>query len=91
MTCPHCGAADAAGRFCSACGQPLPASCPECQAPLVSSVKFCGECGTRVVGGTTAKQRTTEHDAGERRQLTVLFCDLVGSTELSGRLDPDPI
>jgi class 3 adenylate cyclase len=24
----------------------------------------------------------------ERRQLTVLFCDLVGSTELSGRLDP---
>jgi class 3 adenylate cyclase len=25
----------------------------------------------------------------ERRQLTVLFCDLVGSTELVGRLDPE--
>lgn len=25
----------------------------------------------------------------ERRQLTVMFCDLVGSTELSGRLDPE--
>jgi hypothetical protein len=25
----------------------------------------------------------------ERRQLTVLFCDLVGSTELSHRLDPE--
>ena len=25
----------------------------------------------------------------ERRQLTVLFCDLVGSTELSGQLDPE--
>jgi class 3 adenylate cyclase len=25
----------------------------------------------------------------ERRQVTVLFCDLVGSTELSGRLDPE--
>src|SRR6266403_3316210 len=25
----------------------------------------------------------------ERRQLTVLFCDLVGSTELSGRHDPE--
>ena len=24
----------------------------------------------------------------ERRQLTVMFCDLVGSTDLSGRLDP---
>src|SRR5262249_3818377 len=27
--------------------------------------------------------------AGERRHLTVLFCDLVGSTELSARLDPE--
>ena len=26
---------------------------------------------------------------GERRQLTVLFCDLVGSTELSGSMDPE--
>src|SRR5262249_17245396 len=25
----------------------------------------------------------------ERRQLTVMFCDLVGSTELSRRLDPE--
>jgi class 3 adenylate cyclase len=27
----------------------------------------------------------------ERRQLTVLFCDLVGSTELSARLDPEEL
>jgi class 3 adenylate cyclase/tetratricopeptide (TPR) repeat protein len=27
--------------------------------------------------------------AGERRHLTVLFCDLVGSTEIAGRLDPE--
>jgi class 3 adenylate cyclase/predicted ATPase len=27
----------------------------------------------------------------ERRQLTVLFCDLVGSTQLSGRLDPEDL
>ena len=26
---------------------------------------------------------------GERRHLTVLFCDLVGSTEISARLDPE--
>jgi SAM domain (Sterile alpha motif) len=31
---------------------------------------------------------TTSREA-ERRQLTVLFCDLVGSTELSARLDPE--
>jgi class 3 adenylate cyclase/tetratricopeptide (TPR) repeat protein len=27
--------------------------------------------------------------AGERRHLTVLFCDLVGSTEIAARLDPE--
>jgi len=27
--------------------------------------------------------------AAERRQLTVLFCDLVDSTALAGRLDPE--
>ena len=28
------------------------------------------------------------HAAAERRQLTVMFCDLVGSTAISTRLDP---
>jgi class 3 adenylate cyclase len=27
--------------------------------------------------------------AGERRHLTVLFCDLVGSTEIAAQLDPE--
>ncbi len=27
----------------------------------------------------------------ERRQLTVMFCDLVGSTDLSGKLDPEDL
>jgi class 3 adenylate cyclase/predicted ATPase len=29
--------------------------------------------------------------AAERRQLTVMFCDLVGSTELAARLDPEDL
>jgi class 3 adenylate cyclase len=31
----------------------------------------------------------TPQVSAERRQLTVMFCDLVGSTALSGRLDPE--
>ena len=31
------------------------------------------------------------HDTAERRQLTVIFCDLVGSTELSTQLDPEDL
>src|SRR5215831_2745452 len=36
-----------------------------------------------------ASTGTRPQDAAERRQLTVMFCDLVGSTSLSGRLDPE--
>ena len=40
-----------------------------------------------VVAGSAA--RTPAEDAAERRQLTVMFCDLVGSTALSAGLDPE--
>jgi class 3 adenylate cyclase len=33
----------------------------------------------------------TPQDAAERRQLTVMFCDLVGPTALSARLDPEDL
>ena len=32
-----------------------------------------------------------QHSSAERRQLTVLFCDLVGSTALSAQLDPEEL
>jgi class 3 adenylate cyclase len=35
-----------------------------------------------------AKRR---QDGAERRQLSVMFCDLVGSTALSSRLDPEDL
>jgi class 3 adenylate cyclase len=37
----------------------------------------------------TSLVRPSPKDAAERRQLTVMFCDLVGSTALSARLDPE--
>jgi class 3 adenylate cyclase/tetratricopeptide (TPR) repeat protein len=37
----------------------------------------------------TGRGRPSPDDAAERRQLTVMFCDLVGSTALSARLDPE--
>ena len=38
-----------------------------------------------------APSAAPESTAGERRQLTVMFCDLVGSTALSERLDPEDL
>jgi class 3 adenylate cyclase/predicted negative regulator of RcsB-dependent stress response len=40
--------------------------------------------------GITPTQEATAASA-ERRQLTVMFCDLVGSTALSARLDPEDL
>src|SRR4051794_25809890 len=37
----------------------------------------------------TAIVPPSSHGEAERRQLTVMFCDLVGSTALATRLDPE--
>jgi class 3 adenylate cyclase/predicted ATPase len=41
--------------------------------------------------GDAAPEAVTPAAAAERRQLTVMFCDLVGSTALSTRLDPEDL
>ena len=40
-------------------------------------------------GEVVSKEATATSGDAERRQLTVMFCDLVGSTELSQQLDPE--
>src|SRR5215831_16124613 len=39
----------------------------------------------------TAETDDAARSDAERRQLTVMFCDLVGSTALSARLDPEDL
>ena len=63
--------------------------CPTCSHENVAAVKYCAECGARLA-------RVTDDPApldlaSERRQLTVMFCDLVDSTRLSGALDPEDL
>jgi class 3 adenylate cyclase len=62
---------------------------------LTAIAALGGEPPTRVVAQpatsvTSAPTSPPPIDA-ERRQLTVMFCDLVGSTELSTRLDPEDL
>jgi class 3 adenylate cyclase/tetratricopeptide (TPR) repeat protein len=51
-----------------------------CGAPLSEEARFCSNCGAPVAGGL---------ETDERRMVTVLFADLVDSTGLAGRLDPE--
>ncbi|ATU94371.1 ATP-binding protein [Phyllobacterium zundukense] len=44
-----------------------------------------------VVAEPVARARSPEEVSAERRQLTVMFCDLVGSTPLSVEFDPEDV
>lgn len=102
MRCPSCAHENREGRrFCVECGARLELICPSCGVPYEVGEKFCGECGTALAGqappGASPQRQPPSHQGeipppdGERRQLTVLFCDLVGSTALSTRLDPEEL
>jgi hypothetical protein len=95
MRCSKCDSDNREGRkFCTSCGTPLVASCPKCGTPIQAGEKFCGECGTALADAVPAAATAhtvpvTASARGERRHLTVLFCDLVGSTEIAAQLDPE--
>ena len=97
MECPNCRADIPEGnRFCEACGAPAPIRCPSCGEPASPGAKFCGKCGAALTVGASPRRdaapaRAPPPSAPERRQLTVMFCDLVGSTALSARLDPEDL
>jgi predicted ATPase/class 3 adenylate cyclase len=90
MQCPQCQTECRDGqRFCSECGTGLPLFCPDCGHGNIAGAKFCGQCGRALASGTAAGAVAPRDDASERRQLTVMFCDLADSTALSQRLDPE--
>jgi predicted ATPase/class 3 adenylate cyclase len=95
MRCSNCGIENpVGGKFCSECGSALARDCPRCSAGNAPASKFCGDCGAslKTTDDTPAIQKPPIQErevVGERRHLTVLFCDLVGSTEISARLDPE--
>jgi class 3 adenylate cyclase len=54
--------------------------CPGCGQENPSGFRFCGAC---------AAPLAAEEPAGVRKTVTVLFCDLVGSTAMGDRSDPE--
>src|SRR5260370_4495864 len=91
MRCSKCGTDNAAGsRFCNQCATPVGKRCPKCAHENTSEAKFCAQCAAPLVGSPVpAQAEAREEPTGERRHLTVLFCDLVGSTEIAAQLDPE--
>src|SRR5712692_1038303 len=94
MRCPSCQHENpAAANFCLNCGTKLAKVCPHCQQALPPEARFCFACGQALKVSLESRVRSLEsrQDLAERRQLTVMFCDLVGSTALSAQLDPEEL
>jgi class 3 adenylate cyclase len=99
MECTSCHSETADdARFCDTCGEALPLCCPSCGATNRAGARFCSKCGKTLIPDsavTAAKSAPAAPSSpqlaasAERRQLTVMFCDLVGSTALSARFDPE--
>ena len=96
MRCPRCSADNPAGmNFCGQCAAPLGAACPSCGSSNPPRHRFCGQCGTplddsvaqRIASSAPLIPKQAEARAPpEMKQVTVLFCDIVGSTPLSEQL-----
>ena len=94
MRCSNCGSDNPAGKkFCSECGAGFSRGCPQCGAENAPAAKFCGDCGAALsppVQPPVAEASPVQpRDTGERRHLTVLFCDLAGSIGIAAQLDPE--
>src|SRR3990170_1514964 len=80
VRCLRCGQENPReAQFCMRCGAALSRTCPACGTENPLEARFCLNCGAPL-----APARATE-----RRLLTVLFADLVGSTPLTSSLDPE--
>jgi class 3 adenylate cyclase len=83
-TCPNCGhEVSPRANFCPECGTRLTTASP---SPSPSQTDRQQQAQAAPIEPIGAERGTPE---AERRQLTVLFCDLVDSTVLSGQLDPE--
>lgn len=98
MNCASCNFQCPDGmKFCGQCGASVQIICSNCQFDNPTGFSYCGNCGTQL---STKSEHSplqklplqeTHHVEAEHRHLTVMFCDLVGSTALSSKLDPEEL
>src|SRR3989449_5033799 len=82
VTCPSCGTAhSSAARHCDSCGEALADAAAPIHAPdrRVHPPEHLAE---KIRAGRASLE-------GERKQVTVLFADVMGSMELAERSDPE--
>jgi class 3 adenylate cyclase/tetratricopeptide (TPR) repeat protein len=89
MFCPACGSQAREGaRFCAECGAPLEFKCPDCGAQADPADRFCSSCGAQLQRSDAPAVQAVHE---ERKTVTCLYADLVGSTAAADRADPEDV
>jgi adenylate cyclase len=66
-------------------------NCPRCAQPSPDNARFCSQCGAPLVpDAPVSNASSTELESTEEfKPVTILFADIVASTELVSKLDPE--
>jgi len=89
LKCPQCGLdVEPEAVFCGECGFKLTASTPDLSLLEDKIDKIQRYLPQGLTDKILAQRDRIE---GERRIVTVMFCDLVGSTAMSEKLDPEEV
>ncbi len=102
MQCPNCQSENLENaNFCWNCGTTLALICPNCSTRNPVNARFCNHCGfslspaaaphqaASTVVPPTLKTESALNLEGERRVMTILFCDVTGSTSMAEGMDPE--
>jgi class 3 adenylate cyclase len=95
MKCPKCQSENPeSAKFCVECGGKLEIICPKCNFSNSASFKFCAECGHNLTLPSEPSTKDLSFDEKldkirERKQVTVMFCDMEGFTSLVERIGPE--
>ena len=77
---------EATSTSCVACGVSFASVCAHCGRDLPETARFCAWCGE-----PRKIDRRVADVPGERKQATVLFADVAGSTARIAGLDERPV
>src|SRR5690349_30721 len=91
VACPHCGESTQPGQVCDSCGKKIEQTCRQCSVANRPGARFCANCGAPFETSDKRPPADGSPDTwgAQQKQVTVLFADICGSTELISKMDAE--